>query len=235
MSESFRIERLLGNRGYLASRSEIRAFLSAHDVRADGESVRPGQRVAPVAVTIDGAALEPENITVLLHKPIGYTVSHDDQGPLVYELLPQRFLQRRPRIAAVGRLDRDASGLLILTTDGKLNQRLTGPRRKVPKIYAVDLADALKGDEGDLFASGELILHGETKPLAPAQLEATGERSARLTITEGRYHQVKRMFAATNNRVVALHRTQLGPLVLGDLAPGEWRPLGSDELAALQG
>jgi len=234
MNLQVRIERLLGNRGYLESRNQIRAFLERHAVRADGEAVKPGQRVAPDSVTIDGEPVEPEHVTILFNKPPGYTVSHADKGGLVYDLLPRRFLLRKPRISAVGRLDKDASGLLLFSTDGKLIQQLTGPRRKVPKVYEVTLAEALKGDEADLFASGELVLHGETKPLASAQLDVTGERSARLTITEGRYHQIKRMFAATGNRVVTLHRTQLGPLALGDLEPGSWRHLIDDELAALQ-
>jgi len=136
-------------------------------------------------------------------------------------------------VSTVGRLDADTTGLILLTDDGKLLHRLISPRSETPKTYEATLARPLEGHEAALFASGTLMLRGEDKPLLPAQLDVTGERTARLTITEGRYHQVRRMFAAAGNHVEALHRAAFGSLTLGDLPEGEWRLLGAEEVAAL--
>ena len=111
---------------------------------------------------------------------------------------------------------------------------MISPKRHVAKVYRATLARPLNGTEGALFASGELVLEGEDKPLAPAVLEVVSPTEALLTVTEGRYHQVRRMFAAAGNHVEALHRERLGGLVLPDeLAPGEWRLLTEDEIAAI--
>ena len=169
----------------------------------------------------------------MLNKPAGFTCSRADQGRLVYELLPPRFLQRSPPLSTVGRLDADTTGLLLFTDDGKLLHRLISPKSSTEKTYEATLARPLEGHETELFASGDLMLRGEEKPLLPARLEVTGERSARLTITEGRYHQVRRMFAATGNHVEALHRARFGALELGGLPEGEWRVLAEDDLARL--
>jgi 16S rRNA pseudouridine516 synthase len=136
-------------------------------------------------------------------------------------------------MATVGRLDADTSGLLLLTDDGALNHRLTSPRSHVPKTYVATLAEPLRGDEAARFASGTMRLQGEDTPLLPAQLEVLGEREAALTIREGRYHQVRRMLAATGNHVVALRRTSLGTLLLGGLPEGSWRVLAPVEREAL--
>jgi 16S rRNA pseudouridine516 synthase len=136
-------------------------------------------------------------------------------------------------MAPVGRLDRDTSGVLLLTDDGQINHRLTSPRSHVPKVYDVEVTSDLRGDEAELFASGTLLLKGETTPLLPATLELLAPRAARVTLTEGRYHQVRRMFAATGNHVSALHRRAVGGLELGSLGPGQWRVLSPAEVAAL--
>ncbi|HIY70690.1 MAG TPA: pseudouridine synthase, partial [Candidatus Luteimonas excrementigallinarum] len=135
------------------------------------------------------------------------------------------FRLRKPVMSTVGRLDRDTSGLLLLTDDGTLLHRIISPRSRIPKTYEAVLAEPLRGDEAAIFASGTLMLESEQTPLQPAQLEPLDERRARLTITEGRYHQVRRMFAAVGNHVEALHRSHVGALGLGDLPEGEWRPL----------
>jgi len=141
---------------------------------------------------------------------------------------------RDPALSTVGRLDRDTSGLLLFTDDGALLHRIISPRANVTKVYAAELADDLRGDEGELFASGRMMLESETEPLEPARLEVLGPRRARLAITEGRYHQVRRMFAAVGNHVDALHRVSIGGLVLDEgLAPGAWRMLAPDEVAAI--
>jgi 16S rRNA pseudouridine516 synthase len=183
-------------------------------------------------VTFDGEPLDPPpGMVILMNKPAGYTCSRVDGGQLVYELLPPRFLARAPALSTVGRLDAATTGLLLLTDDGKLLHRLISPKSETPKVYEATLARPLEGHESEAFASGTLVLRGEDKPLKPAKLDVTGERTARVTLTEGRYHQVRRMFAAVGNHVEALHRAQFGPLTLDGLAEGEWRILHADEVA----
>lgn len=228
-----RLERLLANRGYCA-RSDVPAFLQAHDVRAAGVRLsRAADRVNPDAVTVDGEPLDPPKLVLLLNKPAGYTCSHRDAGPLVYDLLPHRYRRRDPPLSTVGRLDKDTSGVLLVTDDGPLLHRLTSPRHHVPRVYVAELARPLTGDEADVFASGTLKLDGDDTPLRPATLEPLGPSTARVTLTEGRYHQVRRMFAAVGNHVVTLHRVTFGPLSAGDLPAGAWRPLRTDELHLL--
>ena len=128
-------------------------------------------------------------------------------------------------LSTVGRLDRDTSGLLLLTDDGALLHRIISPKSELSKVYEATLAEPLRGDEASIFASGTLMLESEQKPLLPAELEVLEARRARLTLHEGRYHQVRRMFAALGNHVEALHRVSVGGLALGDLPTGEWRAL----------
>src|SRR5690606_31583867 len=163
----------------------------------------------------------------------GYTCSTRDPGRIVYDLLPPRFRLRSPLLSTVGRLDRDTSGLLLLTDDGGLLHRIVSPKSKLAKVYEATLAEDLRGNEVELFASGTLMLEGEKTPLAPAMLEVLEPRRARLVLTEGRYHQARRMFAATGNHVVALHRSQMGGLDLGGLPEGQWRALDEGDLDRL--
>jgi 16S rRNA pseudouridine516 synthase len=187
----------------------------------------------PTRMMICGAALDPlANMVILLNKPVGMTCSHKDGGALVYDILPNRWKSRDPRVSTVGRLDKQTTGLLLLTDDGDLLHQITSPKRRVKKTYRVKLARPLTGTEGDLFASGRMMLENEDKPLAPAELDVVSTTEALLSITEGRYHQVRRMFAAAGNHVEQLHRERLGDLMLPDgLAPGEWRLLSKEEIA----
>ena len=203
---------------------------------ADGDVLYADDQVDVARVRVDGQPLDPiAPLTLMLHKPVGYTCSLKDAGSLIYDLLPPRFRLRSPTLSSVGRLDRDTSGLLLMTDDGALLHRIVHPKAKLPKVYEVELARDLRGDEATLFASGSLLLESETTPLAPAELQAIDARHARLTIVEGRYHQVRRMFAAAGNHVDALHRSRVGGLELADLAPGEWRELDDDDLRRLFG
>ena len=152
---------------------------------------------------------------------------------MVYDLLPPRFRLRNPALSTVGRLDRETSGLLLLTDDGQLLHRIITPKSKLPKVYLATLAQDLRGDEVASFASGSLLLEGERSPLLPAEMEMLDARTARLTLHEGRYHQVRRMFVAVGNHVEALHRERVGGLTLGDLPAGEWRILGDEDRALL--
>ena len=169
---------------------------------------------------------------LMLHKPLGVTCSHKEAGELVYDRLPARWRRRKPAISTIGRLDKQTTGLLLLTDDGDLLHRISSPRSRLRKTYRATLARPLDGTETALFASGRLTLRGDDKPLAPAVLEIISETEALITVTEGRYHQVRRMFAATGNFVEALRRERLGDLCLHDtLAPGRWKLLSKEEIA----
>ena len=186
---------------------------------------------------VQGAPLDPPPpLTLMMHKPLGVVCSHKEPGRSVYELLPSRWRARNPALSTVGRLDADTSGLLLLTDDGGFLHRVISPKAHVAKRYAVTLDRPLEGGEAAAFASGTLMLESETQPLKPAVLEALSPTCAWLTITEGRYHQVRRMFAAVGNHVVALHRDRIGALDLpADLPPGGYRILTEAERAALFG
>lgn len=235
-----RLDRLLANLGY-GSRKEVHALVRNGAVVLEGAVIKDaGQKLAlgpdlPDRLMISGAPVDPPApLTVVMHKPLGVVCSHKEPGRSVYELLPRRWRARMPGLSTIGRLDLDTSGLLLITDDGPLLHRVISPRSNVSKAYVADLARPLRGDEAALFASGELLLESEDTPLAPARLDVLGERRARLTITEGRYHQVRRMFAAAGNHVEALHREAIGGLPLPpDLAPGAWRIATEQEIAAV--
>lgn len=226
----------IANLGY-GSRKQVQLmFREGRVTDADGEVLYADDKVEHDAIRIDGEPLDPPpGLTLMLHKPAGYTCSTKDHGRLIYELLPPRFRERAPLLSTVGRLDRDTSGLLLMTDDGALLHRIVSPKSKLDKVYEAQLAQDLRGDEGGIFASGTLMLESEDKPLLPAELDALGPRHARLTLHEGRYHQVRRMFAAVGNHVEALHRSRIGGLALGDLAEGQWRTLSADDLDVLFG
>lgn len=218
--------RYLANLGY-GSRREVMALFRAQRIaHVDGHVLGPDDALPHAQVRVDGEVLDPApGMLLMLNKPTGYTCSRRDAGHVIYELFPRRWLARKPALSSVGRLDRDTSGLLLLTDDGALLHRIIAPRTHVPKVYEATLAEDLRGDEAAVFASGTLMLRSETRPLAPAHLQVLGSRHVRLSVTEGRYHQVRRMFAATGNRVETLHRVAVGGLALGDLAPGQWHLL----------
>jgi 16S rRNA pseudouridine516 synthase len=198
---------------------------------ANGAALDANAEVEHADVRVDGEPLDPvTGLVLMMNKPLGLTCSHKDAGGVVYDLLPERFRLRLPAISTVGRLDRDTSGLLLLTDDGSLLHRIVAPKSQVSKVYEATLARDLRGDEVEQFASGRLILESEKYPLEPAVMVAVGPRQARLTVTEGRYHQVRRMFAAVGNHVLALHRSQVGGLTLGELPLGQWRQLLADEI-----
>jgi 16S rRNA pseudouridine516 synthase len=159
-----------------------------------------------------------------MHKPAGYVCSHDSgEGPTIYDLLPPQWLKRNPPVTSIGRLDKDATGALLITDLGELVHRWTSPKHKVSKFYEVTVTADLPDGLAEKFASGTLLLEGEEKPCLPANLEVLGPREARVEIIEGRYHQVKRMFASQGCPVVRLHRSRFGGFTLDDLGVGEWR------------
>lgn len=226
-----KLARYIGNLGYGTRREVLAMFGAGRVTDAAGARLYGDDRVPHAAVRVDGEILDPPpGFVAMLHKPVGYTCSLRDAGRLVHDLLPPRWRLRKPLVSMVGRLDRDTSGLLLLTDDGQLLHRVISPRAGVAKTYEVQLARDLRGDEATLFASGTLMLESETTPLAPARLEVLSPRQARLVIREGRYHQVRRMFAATGNHVEVLHRSAIGGLLLGERAAGTWCLLDTAEI-----
>lgn len=229
-----KIVKHIANLGYGSRKQVALMFREGRVTDAAGEVLYADDPVEHDNIRVDGEPLDPApGLALMLHKPIGYTCSTKDAGRLIYDLLPPRFRQRSPVLSSVGRLDRETSGLLLMTDDGALLHRIISPKSNLPKVYEATLAHDLRGDEAEVFASGSLLLESETTPLAPAILEVLEPRRARLILTEGRYHQVRRMFAAVGNHVQALHRSRIGGLALEDLPSGQWRALDSADLATL--
>ena len=233
MSTLLRLDALLSRFGY-CSRSEARAWIKAGRVRVGAVVAKsPSDKAAPGNVLVDGEPVEyPHGILALLHKPAGCVCSHDTgEGPTIYDLLPPRWLARNPPVTSIGRLDKDATGVLLVTDDGGLVHRWTSPKHKVAKIYEVTVAEDLPDGLAEVFAGGTLMLDGEDRPCLPARVEVLGPREARLEIIEGRYHQVKRMFASQGCPVVRLHRSRFGEFTLDGLASSEWRIITAEAAA----
>ncbi len=178
---------------------------------------------------------------LMLHKPAGTECSQKPSTyPSIYTLLPGPLRQRPQKgavqgVQAVGRLDQDTTGLLLMTDDGQFIHRMNSPRHHVPKVYDVTVKHPLDQRQVDRLLEG-VVLDDDPKPVRAAACEMAGEHHLRLTLTEGKYHQVKRMVAAVSNRVEGLHRSRIGGLALpADLPPGQWRWLSTEDLAALRG
>ena len=212
------------------SRSQIHKLIRMGDVSVNGNcKLKPDQKI----IDSDEIYLDNQLITarvpryLMLNKPVGYvSATHDSEHPTVLDLLDENHLDE---LQIVGRLDKDTTGLLLLTDDGHWNHRITAPVSHCKKTYKVELADAISENAANIFQTG-ILLEGEKKLTAPAELEIISSKQARLTISEGKYHQVKRMFAAIGNHVVALHREKIGSLSLdANLQPGEYRALTDQE------
>ena len=182
-----------------------------------------------------------ERAYLMLHKPSGTECSQKPSTyPSIYTLLPSPLRMRPQKAAvqgvqAVGRLDQDTTGLLLLTDDGKFIHRMSSPRHHVPKVYEVQVKHPLDARQVSRLLEG-VVLDDDPKAVRAAACEAVSEFHLRLTLTEGKYHQVKRMVAAVGNRVEGLHRSRIGGLVLPeDLAPGQWRWLSAEDLQSISG
>lgn len=230
------LERVLHRQGF-GSRKTCRALVRAGRVAIAGSVIEDPF----LAVDTEGLVLSVdgqdwpyrEKATLLLHKPAGYECSRRPiHHPSVYSLLPAPLLERG--VQSVGRLDEDTTGLLIFSDDGQLNHVLTSPRHKVPKTYRV----TLKHGNGPALAERLLAgvqLHDEPAPIHAAACEVVEETVLHLTVTEGKYHQVKRMIAAAGDRVEALHRISVGGVGLPDnLAVGQWRWMSAEEVLKLR-
>jgi 16S rRNA pseudouridine516 synthase len=173
----------------------------------------------------------------MLHKPAGYECSQKPGAwPSIYTLLPAPLRQRPVKggvqgVQAIGRLDQDTTGLLLLSDDGAWIHRMSSPKHHVPKVYEVATADPVDDDQVARLLAG-VVLDDDPRPVRAAACERTAEHALRLTLTEGKYHQVKRMIAAVGNRVAGLHRSRIGQLQLpADLAPGQWSWLDAGQLS----
>lgn len=228
-----RLEKILSNLGY-GARKDVAYWVRSGWVTVDGIIAKSAsQKVLPSQLMLEGKPLDHANgLTLIYHKPLGSVCSRKEDGKLIYADFPERWLGRKPVLSSVGRLDKETSGLLILTDDGQLNHQITSPKHDISKTYAVTLAEPLKGDEIEKLASGNLMLEADDRPCKPAELEVTGEYTANLVLHEGRYHQVRRMFAALGNRVTILKRSHIGHLSLSELKleAGEYRTLEPDAL-----
>jgi 16S rRNA pseudouridine516 synthase len=223
-----RIAQILYSQGF-GSRRECAALLARGEVQVGGEVVSdPDAEVDTTGLvfTVNGQAWPfHAQALLLMHKPAGYECSRQpQQHASVMSLLPPPLRQRG--VQPVGRLDEDTTGLLLLTDDGPLIHRLTSPKHHVPKVYEVGTKHAVTDEQVAHLLAG-VVLHDDPTPAIAAACERTAECALRLTLTDGRYHQVKRMLAAVGNRVESLHRSGFGALQLpADLAPGRWRWLG---------
>ncbi|TNE78267.1 MAG: 16S rRNA pseudouridine(516) synthase RsuA [Gammaproteobacteria bacterium] len=225
-----RLDRFISNASDY-SRSQVKQLLRAGLVEVNGLiTTNAATQVAEGdTISVDGFDIStPSPRYLMLHKPAGVvSVTKDSEHPTALDLLDE---PRPEQLQIAGRLDIDTTGLLLITDDGQWNHRITSPRSHCRKTYRVELAEPLNTALVKKFADG-LWLEGEKRRCLPAELEITGEHSALLTISEGKYHQVKRMFAAVGNRVTGLHRQKVGQIELDPrLAPGEYRPLTPDEI-----
>ena len=229
-----KLVKLIANLGYGSRKDVAQMFRAGRITDLAGEVLYADDVVPHETIRIDDEPIDPPvGLVLMMNKPLGVTCSRKDPGRVVYDLLPPRYNVRTPALSSVGRLDRDTTGLLLFTDDGALLHRIISPKAQVAKVYEATLAQDLRGDEGELFASGTMMLESEKDPLAPASLEVLGPRHARLTVTEGRYHQVRRMFAAVGNHVETLQRISVGGLTLGNLALGEWRAIDAADAARI--
>ena len=222
--------RLLQSQGF-GTRRACRSMILDGRVMVKGEVITdPEMELEPEGLTfsVDGEAWQyREKAYVMLHKPAGYECSRQPKHhPGVLSLLPPQLAERG--VQTVGRLDEDTTGLLLLTDDGAFIHAMSSARKKVPKVYRVATKHAISGEQLAALLNG-VMLNDETEPVSAAAAEKLDEHTLRLVLTSGKYHQVKRMVAASGNRVEALHRESVGPYVLApDLAPGKWRWLDLD-------
>ncbi len=237
---TIRLDRLLSNLGY-GSRRDVSTLIKRGLFVLDGRPVTdpskniPHDKALLSTAYFDGELLDPVSpLHLILHKPVGYTCSHDEQGLIVYDLLLERFHRRKPSLSVAGRLDKDSTGLVFLTDDGDLLHKIISPKHHITKKYRVTLRDPLKGNEAQIFADN-LCLKNDPSPLKPAHWQALGEQEGIMELSEGRFRQIRRMFSTLGNEVVTLYRFQIGGLELHDLNPGAYRLASEHDLQKIFG
>ncbi len=228
-----RLDRLLSRLGY-GSRKDVKDWIREGWIEVAGQPASsPAQKVHADDILLEGEPLDhPYGLSLIYHKATGSVCSHKEQGQLIYADFPERWSHRKPALSSVGRLDKDTSGLLILTDDGALNHALTSPKRHISKTYEVTVSQPLDVELIKRFASGTLLLEDDDRPCRPAELTICDTTHATLVLHEGRYHQVRRMFAAVGHHVETLSRSHIGKLSLKQtgLMPGGYRSIRPDDL-----
>ncbi|MDB6073330.1 MAG: rsuA3 [Verrucomicrobiaceae bacterium] len=213
-------------------RAKALRLIAARRVRVDGITIVDGHHSVDrfSRIELDGVPVQQPGraLYMMMHKPVGYVSATVDEAlPTVLDLIDD---PGKGELHLAGRLDRNTSGLVLLTNDGRWSKSITESDHSVPKVYLVDTEEPIKTEDAEAFAAG-FYFHTEDITTKPAMLEIIGERRARLTLVEGRYHQVKRMFHRVGNRVTGLHRESIGSIVLTrDLPPGKWRWLTDEEV-----
>lgn len=229
-----RLDALLSRFGYCSRREAAQWIKSGRVTCAEIPLKNPADKVAPEDVLIDKLPVEfPHGVFVALNKPLGYTCSHDEEeGDIIYDILPHKWTYRNPVVSSVGRLDKETSGLILLTDDGKLNHQLSSPKYHLAKIYSLTTEQPIPASAAELFASGTLMLPEERSPLKPAELRISSPHSAEITLHEGRYHQVRRMMDFIGAPLTSLQRIAIGKLYLNslNLAEGDWREITLDDI-----
>ncbi len=229
-----KLSRILSNQNGV-SRKQANALIAAGAVTINGvacqEAAREVNRFSTVACR--GNVIQPGELAcyLMLHKPARYlSATSDKVHKTVMELIDHNL---HTGLHIAGRLDRASTGLLVMTNDGTWSRRLTEPEIRIPKVYRVSTASAISPETAERFSEG-IWFQFEQLRTSPAQIELLGEREARITIYEGRYHQVKRMFHAVGNRITTLHRERMGNIHLDDsLTPGAYRPLTKTEIGSV--
>ncbi len=222
-----RVDKILSNLGY-CSRRQADNFLLSHIVTYNNLRIKCGsQKADPQLLLIDGQKTDhPDGLLILLNKPAGYVCSHDpSEGNLVYNLLPKQWMKRNPIPSTIGRLDKDTTGVLLITDNTALNHQLSSPKRKIDKVYEVMVDKELTEELRQIFSSDKFCLPGDQKPCLPANLQIRDLFKATVTIHEGRYHQIKRMFSTCGYKVTSLHRSRFGIYSLNNLMEGEYKLL----------
>ncbi len=247
-----RLDDLLFSQGFgtrrvcagLIQQGFVKGFENSYDPVAGIECARDATEIIAtngMPFTVQGKAWQyHERAYLMMHKPAGFECSHRaGSWPSAYSLLPAPLRQRPTKgvvqgVQAIGRLDQDTTGLLLLTDDGQFLHKMSSPKHHVPKVYQITTDRPVEPQQIEQLLSG-VVLNDDPKPVKAAAALQTGEKSLDMTLTEGKYHQVKRMVAAVGNHVVALHRSQIGSMVLGDDLPlGQWRWLSPSEVESLQ-
>ncbi len=233
-----RLDRFISNATGL-SRAQTHKLIKAGEVTLAGEVAQSPQLniTAEQVVTVSGETVRlPQPLYLMMHKPAGYVCATEDgMHPIVIDLVQgdQRAQHPTDPLQIVGRLDLDTTGLLLLTTDGQWNHRVTSPRSQCRKTYRTELADPISAEQIEALKHG-VLLRGEKQPTLPCTIQVLDTHHVDISIQEGKYHQVKRMFAAVGNKVVQLHRYSIGGIVLdSDLRPGEFRPLTQAEIDSI--
>jgi 16S rRNA pseudouridine516 synthase len=220
-----RLDQILSNTGY-CSRKDAKKMCAQSRIKVNDVVVRdPAEKADPAQVQLDDHFLDhPDGILVMLNKPAGFVCSHDSRdGQRIYNLLPEQWLYRNPIVSSIGRLDKDTTGLILITDYTALLHDLTSPKRHVPKTYRVTVDKPLRTDLIPIFKAGTLLLDEDPEPCLPATLTIIDTHTADLILTEGRYHQVKRMFTVLSYEVISLHRWRFGPYSLEGLTEGHWK------------